>query len=180
MRDDKRILLWSFDCALGCASLAFAAGRYPLRISPDHRHLIDQSGAPFLILGDAPWSLISGLTKEEAEVYLEGRRRQGFNSIIVNLIEHKFHGPVNRYGEGPFTTPGDFSTPNEKYFEHADWVIRRAARRASRLFWRRSTWAISGPTKDGSRSLWPTVRKNARNWGATSAIGIATSTTSSG
>jgi hypothetical protein len=30
----------------------------------------------------------------------------------VNLIEHKFRGPVNRYGEGPFTTPGDFCTPN--------------------------------------------------------------------
>jgi uncharacterized protein DUF4038/collagenase-like protein with putative collagen-binding domain len=106
--------------------MTVAAGPYPLRVGPDHRHLVDQNGAPFLIQGDAPWSLISGLTNEEAELYLENRRLKGFNSVIVNLIEHKFRGPVNRYGDGPFTTPGDFSTPNEKYFQHADWVIRKA------------------------------------------------------
>ena len=87
-----------------------------------------------MIQGDAAWSLISGLTKEEAEQYLENRRRKGFNSIIVNLIEHKFRGPLNRYGEGPFTTPGDFSTPNEKYFEHADWVIRKAGEKGIQVF----------------------------------------------
>jgi hypothetical protein len=119
---------------LACASVALAAGPYPLHIGPDHRHLVDQSGAPFLIQGDAPWSLISGLTREEAELYLEKRRQNGFNSVIVNLIEHKFRGPVNRYGEGPFTTPGDFSTPNEKYFAHADWVIRKAAEKGIQVF----------------------------------------------
>jgi hypothetical protein len=118
---------WSFAGALLCASLMFAAGPYPVKVGPDHRHLVDQSGTPLLVQGDAPWSLIAGLTREEAEQYLDKRRQQGFNSIIVNLIEHKFRGPVNRFGEGPFTTPGDFSTPNEKYFEHADWVIRKAA-----------------------------------------------------
>jgi len=122
-------------CAtLACVSIAFAAGPYPLRVGPDHRHLVDQGGAPFLIHGDTPWSLISGLTKEEAEQYLENRRQKGFNSIIVNLIEHKFRGPVNRYGEGPFTTRGDFSTPNEKYFEHADWVIRKAGEKGMQVF----------------------------------------------
>lgn len=120
--------------ALVCACTAPAAGPYPVRIGPDHRHLVDQSGKAFLIQGDAPWSLISGLTTEEAELYLDTRRRQGFNSIIVNLIEHKFRGPVNRHGDGPFLTPGDFSTPNEKYFEHADLVIRMAADRGMQVF----------------------------------------------
>jgi hypothetical protein len=125
---------WSFAAAIACAALAYGAGPYPIRVSPDHRHLVDQSGAPFLVQGDAPWSLIVGLTREEAELYLETRRRQGFNSIVVNLIEHKFRGPVNRYGQGPFTTPGDFSTPNEKYFEHADWVIKKAAEQGFQIF----------------------------------------------
>ena len=58
--------------------------------------MVDQTGAPFLIHGDTPWSLISGLTKEEAEQYLENRRQTGFNSIIVNLIEHKFRGKLDR------------------------------------------------------------------------------------
>jgi plasmid stabilization system protein ParE len=113
---------------------AFAAGPYPIQVGPDRRHVVDQSGKPFLIQGEAPWSLISGLTREEAELYLENRSQKGFNSIIVNLIEHKFRGPVNRYGQGPFTTPGDFSTPNDKYFEHADWVIRKAAEKGIQVF----------------------------------------------
>ncbi len=117
-----------------CAFLAIGADLYPVRVGSDHRHLIDQKGAPFLVQGDAPWSLISGLTREEAEMYLEHRRRQGFNSIIVNLIEHKFRGPVNRYGQGPFMTPGDFSQPNDKYFDHADWVIRKAGEKGIQVF----------------------------------------------
>ena len=105
---------WSLLVAAAGVFVALGAGPYPVCVGPDHRHLIEQSGAPFVIQGDAPWSLISGLTREEAELYLESRHRQGFNSVIVNLIEHEFRGPANRYGEGPFTSPGDFSTPNEK------------------------------------------------------------------
>src|SRR5215467_2994002 len=126
-------LLISF-CWLASTLNAGSSGLYPVRIGPNHRHLVDQSGNPFLVQGDAPWSLISGLTREEAERYLETRRRQGFNSIIVNLIEHKFRGPVNRYGEGPFSAPGDFSTPNDRYFDHADWVIRKAAEKGIQIF----------------------------------------------
>ena len=102
---------------------------YPLRVSANHRYLVDQNGTPFLIQGDAGWSIIVGLNDAQVEQYLTNRRQKGFNSIQVNLIEHKFckHPPLNAAGDGPFTTPGDFSTPNEKYFAHADWVIRKAA-----------------------------------------------------
>jgi hypothetical protein len=99
---------------------------FPLKISANRRYFVDQNGAPFLIHGDAAWSLISGLSNAEAESYLEDRRRKGFNALIVNLIEHKFRGPRDRHGEEPFLVRGDFGTPNEKYFEHADWVIRKA------------------------------------------------------
>jgi len=99
---------------------------FPIRVSQNGRHFVDERGTPFLLHGDAAWSLISGLTKAEAEIYLEDRRSRGFNAIIVNLIEHKFKGPRNREREQPFLLPGDFSTPNEKYFAHADWVIRKA------------------------------------------------------
>jgi Protein of unknown function (DUF4038)/Putative collagen-binding domain of a collagenase len=150
---------------LGCTGLAFGSGPYPLRISPDHRHLVDQSGAPFLVQGDAGWSLISGLTKEEAEVYLEARRRQGFNSIIVNLIEHKFRGPVNRYGEGPFTTPGDFSTPNEKYFQHADWVIRKAGEKGIQVILAPIYLGYIGTDEGWINELVANGPEKARNWG---------------
>ena len=102
------------------------ATQYPLKVSVGGRHLEDQAGQSFLINGDTPWSLIVGLTKAEAEIYLEDRRSRGFNSIIVNLIEHKFGGPYNRDGEYPFLSSGDFSQPNEAYFQHADWVVNKA------------------------------------------------------
>jgi hypothetical protein len=101
----------------------------PLRVSGNHRYLVDRSGAPFLLQGDAAWSLIANATREEAAVYLQNRRSKGFSAILVNLIEHKFaeNAPRNVYGEAPFPDPSDFGAPNEKYFEHADWVIRKAA-----------------------------------------------------
>jgi Protein of unknown function (DUF4038)/Putative collagen-binding domain of a collagenase len=102
---------------------------YPLKVSPNHRFLVDQKNEPFLLQGDAPWSLIVGVSREDAEMYLADRSKRRFNTLLVNLIEHKFcrDPPKNFYGEAPFETPGDFSTPNEKYFEHVDWVIRKAA-----------------------------------------------------
>ena len=99
---------------------------YPLRIAPTRRHLVACDGSPFLIHGDTAWSLISALSSDEVEQYLANREAKGFNSIIVNLIEHKFNGPINRYGESPFSVPGDLTTPNERYFEYADWCIRKA------------------------------------------------------
>jgi uncharacterized protein DUF4038/collagenase-like protein with putative collagen-binding domain len=99
----------------------------PLKISGNGRYLLDQNNQAFFLQGDTPWSLISALTKDETARYLDDRRQKRFNALIVNLIEHKYRGPVNREGEPPFTTPRDFATPNEKYFAHADWVLRRAA-----------------------------------------------------
>jgi hypothetical protein len=150
---------------LVCATLALAGERYPLRVAPDHRHLVDQTGAPFLVQGDAAWSLVSGLTKEEAEKYLEERRRQGFNSVIVNLIEHKFRGPVNRYGDGPFTTPGDFSTPNEKYFAYADWVIRKAQEKGIQVFLAPIYLGYIGTEEGWIEELQANGPEKARNWG---------------
>jgi hypothetical protein len=122
------ILLVGWPVSTSPARAAESDSPFPVRVSKNGRYLQDASGKPFLLHGDTAWSLIVQLTKEEAEEYLENRRRHGFNSIIVNLIEYYFadNPPKNKSGDGPFTTLGDFSTPNEKYFAHADWVIERA------------------------------------------------------
>lgn len=106
---------------------AMAQVQYPLQVSADGRYLEDQNGEPYLINGDTPWSLIVRLSKTEADAYLEDRRARGFNAIVTELIENEFGGPANRDGELPFLSPGDFSQPNETYFQHADWVIEKAA-----------------------------------------------------
>ena len=113
-----------------------ATPEYPLKRGANPRYLVDQNDRPFLIHGDSPWSMMVQLTREETEEYLINRYRKGFNSLIVNLLEHIFceNPPLNRYGEPPFTTPGDYSTPNPAYFEHVDWVLRKAAEYGIQVF----------------------------------------------
>ena len=133
---------------LGCVLLALAGSSmavtpdYPLKRGSNPRHLVDQNNRPFLIHGDAPWSLMVQPTREEAEQYLRNRHRKGFNSIIVNLIEHIYcdNPPYNRYGEPPFTgklagsNHDDYATPNEAYFAHVDWVLKKAAEYGIQVF----------------------------------------------
>jgi hypothetical protein len=115
----------------GGKSGAIAAVDFPLKVGPDRRHLVDEGGRPFLVVGDTPWSLIADLKEEDLRAYLDDRSRRGFNAIIVNLIEHRFSTdpPRTRAGLAPFTSPGDFSTPNPAYFDFAHKVIGWAGER---------------------------------------------------
>lgn len=104
---------------------------YPLRRGPDgSRYLVDQNGAPFLWSGDTAWSLIAQLSLDDANRYLDDRKAKGFNVILVNLLEHRFatRAPANIAGDAPFSGR-PFSSPNDKYFSHADEVIRAAGQR---------------------------------------------------
>lgn len=102
---------------------------YPLKISKNRRYLVDQNNKPFRIQGDSAQSLIANLTLPEAVLYFSDRQAKGFNTININLLEHKFaiHAPANRNGDQPFASPGDFSKPNESYFAFADSIIDLAA-----------------------------------------------------
>jgi uncharacterized protein DUF4038/collagenase-like protein with putative collagen-binding domain len=105
--------------------------RFPLHISPDRRRLLDADGLPFLVQGDAAWSIIANLPLEDAVRYLDDRRAKGFNTVLVNLIEHLFsHDPPRDLaGREPFTTPGDMSTPNDAYFDAAERVLEACTER---------------------------------------------------
>jgi hypothetical protein len=100
-----------------------------LSITEGVRALVGADGQPFLVLGDAAWSLMVELDDAEVDHYLANRRQLGFNAVLVELIEHRFSSnpPYNTQGEAPFLEPGDFTQPNELYFDHVDWVLRRLA-----------------------------------------------------
>jgi hypothetical protein len=100
----------------------------PLTVSPTSRYVVDQNGKPFLLVGDAAWSLLVALSTSDADLYLVNRKQLGFTTILVNLIEHEFapNAPANFYGERPFTGQ-NFTTPNEAYFAHVDTVLQSAA-----------------------------------------------------
>ena len=104
---------------------------FPLHPVEGQRYLVDAAGRPFLIVGDSAWSLLTQLTIEDAELYLSDRQAKGFNTILVNLLEHKYadDAPRNVYGDGPFQRDGDFSTANDRYFDRVERVLRDAAQK---------------------------------------------------
>jgi len=99
-----------------------------LHVSSNSRYLINEKGDPFLMTGDTAWSLIVQPDKADAKFYLQTRSQMGFNLVLVNLIEHEYadNAPANSDGDQPFTGK-PFTTPNEAYFAHADYVINTAA-----------------------------------------------------
>ena len=102
---------------------------FPLALAADRGSLIAHDGSPFLLHGEAAWSLIVQLNMTDAMRYLADRRTRGVNALIVNLVENFYSAdpPNNAAGDPPFMATGDFSTPNEAYFAHADRVIDLAA-----------------------------------------------------
>ena len=101
---------------------------FPVHANPGQKYLSDAQGNPFMIVGDAAWSLMVQLNDTQVEQYLTDRQSRGFNTLLVNLIEHKFaaNAPKDVAGDAPFLTAGDFSTPNEAYFAHVADVMQRA------------------------------------------------------
>ena len=89
--------------------------------------LVGANGQPAWLQGEAAWSMIVRLTDDELDRYLADRKARGFNTLLVNLLEHKFANepPKDRAGNTPFVDK-PFGTPNEAYFAHVDHVLERA------------------------------------------------------
>jgi len=101
---------------------------FPIKLSADRKYLVDQNNVPFLVTGDAAWSLIAKLNATDAATYLEDRRVRGFNLVMVNLVERRYSATppsTNANGNAPFTG-APFATPSEAYFAYADSVITLA------------------------------------------------------
>jgi hypothetical protein len=75
-----------------------------LRVS-DTGHYLLKDGAPFFWLGDTAWSLVNRYSREEAEDYLERRRKQGSvsNTSCCYLTEGRAsrHQPLIQKGQNP-------------------------------------------------------------------------------
>jgi hypothetical protein len=106
-------------------SADFTHGR--LKVSENKRFLVYEDGAPFYYLGDTGWELFHRLNKDETEKYLENRRAKGFTVIqAVVLAELDGLNTPNAEGNQPLFDNNPLK-PNDAYFEHVDWVIRKAA-----------------------------------------------------
>lgn len=105
-------------------SVDFSHGK--LIVSENKRFLVFEDGTPFFYLGDTGWELFHRLNKEETEKYLENRRAKGFTVIqAVALAELDGLNTPNAEGNKPLID-NDPLKPNEAYFAHVDWVIKKA------------------------------------------------------
>lgn len=106
-------------------SADFSHGR--LKVSENKRFIVYEDGTPFYYLGDTGWELFHRLNKDETERYLENRRAKGFTVIqAVILAELDGLNIPNAEGNKPLLN-NDPLNPDNGYFEHVDWVIRKAA-----------------------------------------------------
>jgi hypothetical protein len=108
-----------------------------LKVSANGHFLVHEDGTPFLWLGDTVWDLV-WLKRDEVEYYLEKRRQQGFNAILLTAWND--FGPITRpnvYGDVPFvdgklaqplTTAGADPDDAEQYdyWDHLDYIIDSA------------------------------------------------------
>jgi hypothetical protein len=127
---------------LALIAKAAATPAYPLKPSANGRYVVDSNNVPFLIIGDAPHSILANLNNADAATYLANRGRNGFNALWIELLCDSYtkgvgtEGSLNYghdvNGNNPFTstlTGGyyDLTTPNPAYWSHVDYIVLTAA-----------------------------------------------------
>ena len=120
------------------AHLSRAPFVFPLKVSGNRRYLVDARGRPYFVVGDSPQAIIGNLQV--------GRCCHVHREPEESRFQFAARGPALREYTGcrddattidgipPFTTPGDLSTPNPKYFATADAIVRLAERSGIAVF----------------------------------------------
>jgi hypothetical protein len=146
------VIIVSFFASSFTPARAAAPAVFP--VVAKGRHLVDQTGAPFMIVGDAPQAIINvPLTGPASlDMYFSNRQMHGINSLWVNLICDSYTACPNDAttydGIAPFTdmlngkscpdagapTCYDLTTPNPAYFARMDAVLGKAARYGLLIF----------------------------------------------
>lgn len=125
----RLFVLCTVLCVVFCGSVsAQSEMTFPIRQSANHQYLVDQKDNPVFLKGDAAWMLGYKLAMPDVQEYLERRKQQGFNTLLMQVTPSMFddsnnHGDQpNIYGEHVFVNR-DIARPNEKYFNHLDSVL---------------------------------------------------------
>jgi hypothetical protein len=79
--------------SLALVAKAAAGPAYPLKPSANGRYLLDSNNAPFLIIGDAPHSIVVNLSTNDATSYLTNRGTGGVtNTLWIELLCDTYTG----------------------------------------------------------------------------------------
>ena len=87
-----------------------------LGISSNGRYLQTSDGQPFFMLGNTAWVMPQTLTREEVDFLLEKESAEGYNTVLMQLVDNL--PAENAYG---------YLSGNEAYWEHIDYIISKAA-----------------------------------------------------
>lgn len=101
--------------------------KFPLRISPNGRHITDNNGVPFLMVADVAWQMLRKLGYNDAVHYMDTRKSQSFNTFLVQLLpalpnQRNFNKML------PFQD-NNISKPNKLYFDYFGKIIAAARER---------------------------------------------------
>src|ERR1700730_9165032 len=72
--------------SLALIAKADATPAYPLHPRSGRSTVVDSDNAPFLIIGDAPHSILANLNNADATTYLTDRGQRGFNALWIELL----------------------------------------------------------------------------------------------
>ena len=135
-----------------------------LKVSKNGRYLEDKNDKPFLYLGCTAWELFHKLNREEATEYLTNRKEKGFTVIqAVVLAEQDGLRKPNFYGDSALIA-FDPTKPNEKYFEHVDFIVNKAEE-LGLYIGMLPTWGDKVPNSIGGEGPVIFTTENARKYG---------------
>jgi hypothetical protein len=139
-----RLFVCSAVLLLAGSFAAQAAPAFPVKYSADKRYLVDQTGAPFPILGRAAWHITS-LSAADYQAFIDDTAARGYTAIEFHVINHDprgNHPPFDGSGHAPFlnrlngtawngaltygninTEAPDVTTPNEAYWSLIDGLL---------------------------------------------------------
>lgn len=133
------------------------AAKYPLKVSANGRHLAYQNDSPFLVVADAAWQMLRKLNFEDAIHYLDVRKSQSINTILVQVLPAQTN-QKNYQNIAPFKN-NDLNKPNQAYFDHLEKIVLAAKERdlVIGLIISRKSWNMVFESKE---------EESCRNYGA--------------
>jgi hypothetical protein len=75
------------DELLGATSSAVSPPpQYPPKVSANGRTMTDQTGAPWMMVADSPWGLMTQSSVADASTYFAARQAQGYNAVLISVL----------------------------------------------------------------------------------------------
>jgi len=103
---------------------AIAQSQLPwLKVSDNKRFFQTEQGKPFFWLGDTGWLLFSKCSRADALLYLDARKKQGFNVIQAMVLHELFD--VNVYGDSALHNK-NIATPNFHLIKNYELVSKNS------------------------------------------------------